>query len=81
MHPCIAFAGAEASAACAPSDKPIAASETLAKRILFIVVPQTAVTDAFRRSRYSVNLRKHLCAGALRRIDVVCRTISLKKNN
>jgi hypothetical protein len=44
--------------------KPMAANETLAKRSFFIVLPQDAVTDAFRRSHDSVNLRNDLSLGA-----------------
>jgi hypothetical protein len=55
--------------------KPMAASETPAKKSFFIILPQAAVTDAFRRSHDSVNLRNYLCVGGRRKIDTVCSAI------
>jgi hypothetical protein len=75
-HPA-AFPGREASAACAPLIRPNATNETLAKRILFIVLPQAVVNDAFWRSHGLFTLMRSFVAGP-KKIDAVCRGDSLK---
>jgi len=75
------LAGAGVSAAYALPTKPMAASETPAKRKLFIVLPPSC---CYRRVRALLQYPFHLgpmFIWGTKEIDTVCCAVSLKKNS